>query len=149
MTLKFASSIFFDLDGVLRYQGEMANQAYLRQDWEEFQKIQIVEKPIPYMVNLARAFASDHNIIITTAGSEEWRREIRGWLKLEDVPFDLLFTRPVGNKEPSPVLKLAMYDQYVRDFDKSKHVALIIDDREDVCNAFNARRVPALLYKGV
>ena len=150
--LKFASSIFWDLDGTLFPISTEARRCYILRDWDRAVDIQLRAPAIGPMVMLARSMSLDHNNIIVTARDEKHRPDTEQQLARHSIPYELLFMRPPGNEDPSPVLKMKIYNDYINALDiesVGRHVSLVIEDREDIVNAFTAKGVPALLYKGV
>lgn len=150
--LRFPASIFWDLDGTLFHISTEARRCYDNRDWDGAVDIQLRAPAIKSMVTLARSMALDHNNIIVTARDEKHREDTMRQLGHNQIPYDQLFMRPFGNLDPSPVLKMKIYNDYINALDIEsigRHVSLIIEDREDIVNAFTAKGVPALLYKGI
>lgn len=146
--IKFSCSIFWDIDGVLFTLEEEAKRAYKNENWGAFMTVQLKARPIPTMVMMARATALEYNNIMVTARSIEYDRETEKQLKDNNIPFDEVLLRPTRNLDSSPVLKLKIFERYILD-KRPDCVALIIDDRRDVIEAFKTRGISTLLYTGV
>jgi hypothetical protein len=107
-------------------------------DWTAYYASQALDEPIQRVVNFVCTMAHSHDVWIITARVETYRLETEMWLARHKIPYVRLLMRPVGDKRGSPELKLWMVQEVLRD------IAMLIDDREDVLDAFHARGVPIL-----
>ena len=110
-------------------------------NWEEFYKEAHLDLPILPVVRMVRAMAgSGLRIVIVTAREERWRPLTVAWLVAQGIYAQEVRMRPEGDFSPSPELKVRM----VEDLLEAGLVELVIDDREDVLQAFRALGIPTL-----
>jgi hypothetical protein len=116
-------------------------------DWDAYHLDLINDDPVEDMVVMVNALHFGGLFVHGfTARPEKWRAPTQAWLTKHRVHFDGLIMRPDTDFRPSAECKVAMAvshfgsEQMVRD-----HVALIVDDREDVLTAFAGLGVTTLL----
>jgi uncharacterized HAD superfamily protein len=107
-------------------------------NWGPYYEGQVLDDPIHRVLNFVRTMALSHEIWLITARSEMYRHETEYWLAQHKVPYSKLMMRPVGDKRGSPELKVWMVE------DALKRIVMLIDDREDVLDAFRRLGVPVL-----
>lgn len=99
---------------------------------------------------LVRTLKNDEatHIVIATARPEDNRAITAHWLREHGIPYDGLLMREVDDPSPSPIFKAASVIDYVnkklgvvkiKDF-----VAMVIDDRPDVLEAFRGLGVTTM-----
>lgn len=111
-------------------------------NWDAYHAAAAHDNPVPDVVHMLRALQASHEIIGLTARPEKWRKATTEWLWRNDVPCNELLMRPNRDFRPAAQLKLALASErlgVVRD-----EVALVLDDRADVCEAFAGAGVTAL-----
>jgi hypothetical protein len=143
--------IVVDLDDTLA--ASWRREHLIEDSWEAFHADLINDEPIFDMVRILQAVSretimeetgigmlpSDDTVSIVglTARPERYRQATIQWLARHEVPMDDVIMRPEKDFRPSPILKVALLAERFGGEDKIKdHVALIIDDREDVIQAF-------------
>lgn len=82
-------------------------------------------------------FATSMEVIGLTARPAKWRQSTMAWLVKHEIMLDEVIMRPDDDFRASPVIKVALAAERFGGEDAIKdHVALVIDDRDDVCKAF-------------
>lgn len=122
------------------------------EDFYEYNALAKDDKPFLEIVWLLRSLKQDERsrVLIVTARPERNRPLTEQWLKDNEVPFDVLIMRPDGELCPSPMFKASAVIEHVKLYSPRwkegvrHHVGFIIDDREDVCEAFRALGITAL-----
>ena len=78
-----------------------------------------------------------YKIIILTGRSEVCRHMTKVWLRKHGIEYDWLYMRPKGDLRGSPEYKMSVVQQYYKE-----EVKMIIDDRQDVIEAFKFEGYP-------
>ncbi len=108
--------------------------------WDDYHAASFFDKPIPEMASLVRALRwTGYELIAITSRPQKWHKLTLQWLAKYNIPIDEILMRPPDDFRPSPELKLGMIKKYYL-----KDIAFIIEDREDVCQAFREAGVTAL-----
>jgi hypothetical protein len=138
--------ILIDLDDTLC--ASWRREHLIDESWDAFHGDLVNDDPI---VDIARALAEliGHRfvnmkerpealqIIGLTARPEKWRTATVGWLARHEIDLDEILMRPDDDFRPSPIVKLALAAERFGGEEAIKdHVAFVIDDRPDVCQAF-------------
>lgn len=111
--------------------------------WDDYHVDQHKDAPLWDAVTLVSALkAHDFKIIIMTSRPEKWREQTSKWLFSYGVEFDELIMRPDDNHEASAVIKVDMAKR--RFGERIDQIAMVVDDRADVCQAFRAMGVTAI-----
>ena len=153
IAIKQKNVVIFDLDGTLanideRREKSMKSDGKL--DWDIFASPTSVmdwDTPNKPVVKMAQLFHNDgFRIVIFSGRNDRSFHATRDWLKIHNVPFDLLVMRPDKFKDdswpvadgnpatfdmrfmPDEILKKKMLDTFV-DIDD---VFLVVDDRDKV-----------------
>lgn len=116
--------------------------------WDEYHSQSIKDDPLHDMVAMVNALHSSGLVIIgITARPAKWRSLTMRWLVKHSVMMDELLMRPDESFHPAPEIKTALaierFGESVKD-----HVAMILDDREDVIEAFKGMGVTAIQVHG-
>ncbi len=100
-------------------------------------------------VRLMNTLARDFNFIILTARPEKWRQLTMDWLVAHSVMAEEMLMRPDNCFDPSPKVKvdLAM-KRFGGEEGMREHIALVVDDREDVVAAFAALGITSMQILG-
>lgn len=122
--------------------------AFWREDligngWDEYHSQLHLDKPIEPVLEMLRALERCNYVIVgCTARPEKWRKLTMEWMIKHDVPMHTLLMRPEGDFRPARELKVDL----VKDYFKTNldTVSLVLDDREDVVEAFRALGITAL-----
>lgn len=112
-------------------------------DWDAYHAASVDDKPIPEIVDMLNLLADYYTIVGITSRDEKWRKLTMDWLIKWDVPMNNLLMRPAGDFRRAPELKVALALQAFGD-KLNERVAFILDDREDVIEAFKALSITAL-----
>ena len=153
MELKMKNTVIFDLDGTLANidsRRDISMKPNGKLDWEIFASptsIMDWDTPNQPVIKMAQLFKADgFNIVIFSGRNDRGFFATKDWLKINNVPFDLLVMRPDkfedkswpiadGNPAtsdmrfmPDEILKKKMLDTFV-DIDD---VFLVVDDRDKV-----------------
>lgn len=136
-------AIMVDLEGTLTDDSNrpIVNDPESLHNWNE----EIINDPVRMEIaELVAALSVGYDIIITSAKPVEYANLAVSWIN-NNIPFNLqrAMFRPKGNMNSSPDLKLEYYNT-ITEYQK---VALVIDDREDVCAVFNKLGIPAINCK--
>jgi len=116
---------------------------YLLGDWDRYHALQYMDEPITPVIALVEALhRGGCDVVYLTARPEKWRAQTEKWLEKNCPPAKLLLMRPHGNHEPSPVVKLSQAKLHYPDL--RSVVVLLMDDRQDVCEAFSREGVTVL-----
>jgi phosphoglycolate phosphatase-like HAD superfamily hydrolase len=131
-------TVIFDLDGTLadiETRRVISIKENGKMDWDIFfdPKNISLDTPNRPVITMARLLKeSGHRIVILSGRSKVTKDATREWLKLFDVPFDILKMRP-DNKEfkfmPDDQLKKLWLDQL---FPNTDDVLCVFDDRDKV-----------------
>lgn len=112
--------------------------------WDEYHGELHRDEPFPDMVEMLRALRLGGFILIGfTARPAKFRKMTLDWCLKHEVDLDELLMRPEEAFRPAPEIKLALARARFGEFIK-EHVAFIMDDREDVIEAFRGLGVTAL-----
>lgn len=114
--------------------------------WDAFHSQLGDDDPIHDLVAAVNALhGAAFHIIGLTARPEKWRTATMAWMVKHDLHLHELLMRPDADFTKSPVVKVAVAAERLGGVDQIKaRVAFIIDDRQDVCEAFAALGVTAL-----
>ena len=145
-------TVIFDLDGTLALidkRRAISTKDNGKMDWDKFFDPQNIKLDVPNtpVIKMAQLFKKDgFKIVIFSGRNDRGFFATRDWLKIHNVPFDLLVMRPDkfkadswpiadGNPAtpdmrymPDEILKKAMLDTFVDIND----VFLVVDDRDKV-----------------
>jgi len=151
--MKNKKTVIFDLDGTLADIDVRRDKSLMpngKLDWKIFaspSSIMDWDKPNAPVIKMAQMFKADgFKIVIFSGRNDRGFHATKDWLKIHNVPFDLLVLRPDKLKDeswpiadgnpatgemrfmPDEILKKKMLDTFV-DIDD---VFLVVDDRDKV-----------------
>lgn len=116
--------------------------------WDAYHSASVNDEPIhdtiAMVVDLSQA---GWTIIGLTARPEKWRRITMEWLVKHCILMDELLMRPDDAYHPAPELKVQLAQEFFGG-DMTREVAFLIEDRDDVCEAFHALGITTLQVKG-
>lgn len=149
---------FFDLDNTLFdarwrefYKPSIVNT---HQAWDHYDSLLDQDDLI---VPVAELYYQVHNKsptrelspVLFTGRREKWREKTT--MKLESsglLHVGPLLMRPDDDSSPQPILKIGLVRDFLRFVDDNRSikdaVSMVVDDRQDVCEAFNALGVATL-----
>lgn len=122
----------FDVDGTLALIGarspyDMRNVA--------------ADSPNPAVVMTAQALSAHpavDAIVVVSGRDETARRATESWLAFNDIPFDRLFLRRLGDTRPDHIVKAELLDQEIATrFD----IIGVLDDRRSVVKMWRERGI--------
>jgi len=127
---ELSDSIIIDLDGTLT---DFSHRLPLLQDeknhFSDFFKSMSDDALKPFAKTIIDRFKETHGIIIITGRPDNYRRVTEQWLEDNEVFYDGLFMREMGDMRPDYEIKQELYEKYVRHF---ANVIFVIDDRDAV-----------------
>lgn len=113
--------------------------------WDEYHHHAKADAPVQGMVKLVNALHNQgYEIFALTTRPEKWRKATSDWLFKHNVKIDLLLMRPDDCFLPSPESKLKLVKEHFRATNIRDEIAFIIDDRDDVLEAFRAEGIITL-----
>lgn len=123
-------TIIVDLDGTLAHNNSgrdwyALDDSYLQDD---------VDEAVQFLVE---SFQNKGYTVVFMSGRDERTRDVTEKWLFEKAGFDapILFMRPAEDKRPDSIVKLELFDKYVRD---NYNVTLTVDDRAQVCKMWRA-----------
>lgn len=116
--------------------------------WDEYHKNSMKDQPLHDVVAMINALhAAGYEIIGLTARPGKWRRLTMDWMLQHGVKIDELLMRPDDSYHPAPEIKmklaLARFPEPIKD-----HIAFVLDDREDVVEAFKGMGITSMQVHG-
>lgn len=125
----------FDIDGVLadvRHRLRFVERK--PKDWDAFFDAAIDDPPLAKGVALAVASAKDCEVVYVTGRPERCRRDTLAWFARHGLPPGTLSMRRGRDFRPARVAKLELLRRLAGD----RAVAVVVDDDEQVCDAYEA-----------
>lgn len=111
--------------------------------WDDYHNAASNDKPVADIVAMINALGKeDFNIVAITARPEKFRRLTLDWMIRHDVYVDELLMRSDQEFRPSPEMKLELVRNRFQDV--KNEVAFLIEDRDDVCQAFRELGITVL-----
>ena len=120
--------IISDLDGTI---SDPSHRLYLYRlrKYDQFNKAGKDDRPVENVCNVLRNL-SEVDIVIITARDESCRAMTLEWLKLNDVPCDLLLMRPSKDNRSDFVVKKNIFDnQFLHSYEFNQ-VWFVLEDRQ-------------------
>ena len=125
----------FDLDGTLAdVRHRLRHIAHRPKDWDAFFAAAPADPPLPTGVALARESARDCEVVYLTGRPERCRADTEAWLRRHDLPAGRLRMRRSSDHRPARLAKLELLRRLAR----GRTVAVVVDDDEQVCDAYEA-----------
>ena len=123
----------FDLDGTLAdVRHRLHHLATRPKDWDSFFAAARADPVLPTGVALVRESARDCEVVYLTGRPERLRADTLAWLHEHDLPPGELVMRRGGDRRPARLAKVQLLRRLVR----NRTVAIIVDDDEQVCDAY-------------
>lgn len=115
--------------------------------WDAYHSASVADEPIHDVMSLVNTLHNDGwTIIALTARPEKWRNITMAWLVKHGIKVDEILMRPDEAFHPAPEMKLQLAAERFSDI--TNQVAFLIEDRDDVCEAFHALGITTLQVKG-
>jgi hypothetical protein len=119
----------WDLDGVLAETKSRENLVKgSGKDYDEFHKRGLHAGLVGRNAILSRVTSTQGVNIILTGRTENWRYGTEAWLSKNEISYNMLIMREVGNFTPSPDWKL----DKIKTLIGADNVAMVFDDRDDI-----------------
>ncbi|MCW2679558.1 MAG: hypothetical protein JWM62_959 [Frankiales bacterium] len=125
----------FDIDGVLadvRHRLRFVERK--PKDWDAFFDAAVDDPPLAKGVALAVASAQDCEVVYVTGRPERCRQDTLAWFARHGLPEGRLSMRRGRDFRPARVAKLELLRRLAGD----RTVAVVVDDDEQVCDAYEA-----------
>jgi len=123
----------FDVDGVLAdVRHRLRHVERHPKDWDAFFAAAVDDPPLATGVALARESSQDCEVVYVTGRPERCRADTLAWFAAHDLPAGTLAMRGPRDRRPARVAKLAL----LRDLSIGRVVAVVVDDDEEVCAAY-------------
>lgn len=118
--------------------------------WDAYHAASEKDEPIHDVMSIINslAFHGDWYIIALTARTEKWRSLTNRWLVKHGINIDELLMRPDDAYHPAPEIKVQLAQERFPGDQLKDQVAFLIDDREDVCEAFHQLGITTLQVRG-
>lgn len=117
------------------------------ESWDAYHSASVADEPIHDVMSLVNTLHNDGwTIIALTARPEKWRNITMAWLVRHGIKVDEILMRPDESFHPAPEMKLQLAAERFSDI--TNQVAFLIEDRDDVCEAFHALGITTLQVKG-
>jgi hypothetical protein len=134
--------LLLDIDNVVR-DTTWRNGLIESVGWDAYHGEGIHDKPIQEMIELVNAlYHTEWEIIGITGCNEKFKGQMLNWLINNEVPVDELLMRRTNDFRPTPEVKIDLLKARFPDIEYNQFV--LIDDREDICSAFQELGVTAL-----
>jgi len=125
----------FDIDGVLadvRHRLRFVERK--PKDWDAFFDAAVDDPPLAQGVALARQSAQECEVVYVTGRPERCRADTLAWFDRHGLPPGTLSMRRGRDFRPARVAKLELLRRLAAD----RTVAVVVDDDEQVCDAYEA-----------
>ena len=130
----------FDIDGTL---ADISHRLHLIKqkpaNWTAFFAACREDKPIPEVLNIANALASEgYRIVYVTGRSDEIREQTGQWLMCFGAPYGFLFMRKQGDHREDSIVKAELLVELEKKFPDEK-IAGVFEDRQQVVDMYRAK----------
>lgn len=110
--------------------------------WDAYHAAAHQDQLVWQVAAMVNALATTFDVYGLTARPEKWRTMTMAWLVRHGVRIECLLMRGDRDFRPSPQVKLDLVKNTWSPI--GDHIALLIDDRDDVCAAFRAEGIVVL-----
>ena len=125
----------FDIDGVLADVRHRLHHVERKpKHWDAFFDAAVDDPPLPQGVALAQESAKDCEVVYVTGRPERCRADTLEWFARHGLPQGQLSMRRPRDFRPARVAKLDL----LRRLAGERTVAVVVDDDEQVCDAYEA-----------
>ena len=123
----------FDVDGVLADVRHRLHHLEGRpKNWGAFFRDAVNDPPLAEGIALCQESAKDCEVVYVTGRPEHCRRDTLDWFARHDLPEGRLSMRSDGDRRPARMAKPQLLRRLARD----RTVAVVVDDDEQVCDAY-------------
>lgn len=131
----------FDLDGTLADTRHRLHHLERRpRDWDAFFAAARDDPALATGVALAQESARECDVAYVTGRPERCRPDTLAWLESQGLPAGTLSMRGSGDRRPARTAKVEL----LRRLAAGRVVAVVVDDDEQVCDAYEAQGWPVL-----
>jgi hypothetical protein len=143
--------VLFDIDHTVSnafWRDPMISATPHLQTWDEYHSSAAKDEPLQDVIGMVNALHFSGWLTFgMTARPEKWRKMTMDWFIKYDVHLDELLMRPDNAFRPSVEIKLALVKERFGD-NPQDQIALILEDRTDVCMAFRDLGITVLQVYG-
>ncbi|GAA0742857.1 hypothetical protein Drose_31775 [Dactylosporangium roseum] len=119
----------FDIDGVVADVRHRLRHLDRRpKDWARFFAAAGRDPVLEEGIELARRYAREHILVWLTGRPEHLRQVTTDWLHRYELPGELLFMRPAGDRRPAREFKAGQLARMARE----STIEIVVDDDPDV-----------------
>jgi phosphoglycolate phosphatase-like HAD superfamily hydrolase len=123
----------FDIDGVLADVRHRLHFLETRpKNWNAFFDAARRDPPLEQGIALCKESAKDCEVVYVTGRPERCRRDTLDWFAERGLPEGTLSMRGAGDRRPARLAK----PQLLRRLARNRTVAVVVDDDEQVCEAY-------------
>lgn len=139
--------IIIDIDDTLS-DASWRQSLIQEQGWDAFHAAGKDDKPILGMKKLLQWLSSggiddeETEIVALTARPAKYRNQTLVWLMSHSIYLDDIIMRPDNDYSKSKDLKVRLAKEHFGE--RFKDISIVIDDREDVCEAFRSEGIVCL-----
>lgn len=131
----------FDLDGTLAdVRHRLHHLEHRPKQWDAFFDAARDDPPLETGVALALESGRECDVVYVTGRPERCRADTRAWLREHGLPDGELAMRRGRDRRPARVAKVELLQRLAR----GRVVAVVVDDDEQVCVAYEAQGWPVL-----
>lgn len=125
----------FDVDGVLADVRHRLHHLETKpKSWDAFFRAAVDDPPLVDGIALCQESAKECEVVYVTGRPEHCRRDTVAWFAAQGLPAGRLSMRRPGDRRPARLAK----PQLLRSLAKDRVVAVVVDDDEQVCDAYEA-----------
>jgi phosphoglycolate phosphatase-like HAD superfamily hydrolase len=125
----------FDVDGVLADVRHRLHHLQARpKNWDAFFRDAALDPPLAEGIALCLESAKECEVVYVTGRPEHCRRDTLAWFARHGLPDGRLSMRRAGDRRPARLAK----PQLLRALAHGRSVAVVVDDDEQVCDAYEA-----------
>jgi phosphoglycolate phosphatase-like HAD superfamily hydrolase len=123
----------FDVDGVLAdVRHRLHHLESKPKNWDAFFRDAVNDPPLADGIALCLESAKDCEVVYVTGRPEQCRRDTLAWFAQQGLPEGRLSMRRHGDRRPARMAK----PQLLRSLARDRTVAVVVDDDEQVCDAY-------------
>lgn len=135
-------ALIVDLDGTLAdIRVRLVHLQGAKKDWDSFHKTIETDEVHEWCREIIKRFADDHKILIVSGRTDHLKEETERWLKQNEVPYHELHMRKSTDRRPDDIVKLEIYNSYIRD---RYQILFVLDDRQKVVDMWRGEGLVVL-----
>lgn len=138
--MNMKNAIIVDIDGTLADCEHRRHHVTAKpKDWKKFFDAMTEDGLVTSVAKVVSLLAPEHDVLLVTGRSEEYRHQTLAWLSRHLVGFDRLLMRPVNDQRPDDIVKLEIYEREIKG---NYNVLFVLDDRAKVVAMWRAQGLP-------